>query len=193
MNVYDFDKTIFRKDSSEAFLLYCLRRAPRMVVQPVLPKLRLIFNYFREGRENASPMKEELFAFLGSFGDPYGMLSYFWEENFSLIKPWYLAKSKPDDIIITASPDFLVRPAAEKLGVSLIATPMDPFSGRILGNNCHDVEKVRRFRLEYPDYAIDEFYSDSLSDSPLAAIASRAFLVKGDLILPWPFERRKHT
>jgi phosphoserine phosphatase len=70
---------------------------------------------------------------------------------------------------------------------------MDPFSGHILGNNCHDKEKVRRFRLEYPDYAIDEFYSDSLSDTPLASIAARAFLVKGNILLPWPSERRKHT
>ena len=193
MNVYDFDKTIFQKDSSEAFLLYCLRRAPRMVIQPALPKLRLFLNYYTQGREDASAIKEELFAFLGTLGDLYGMLSDFWEENFSLIKPWYLSQVKPDDIIVTASPDFLVRPAAEKLGVSLIATPMDPFSGHILGNNCHDKEKVRRFRLEYPDYAIDEFYSDSLSDTPLASIAARAFLVKGNILLPWPSERRKHT
>ena len=58
MNVYDFDKTIFQKDSSEAFLLYCLRRAPRMVIQPALPKLRLFLNYYTQGREDASAIKD---------------------------------------------------------------------------------------------------------------------------------------
>jgi phosphoserine phosphatase len=63
---------------------------------------------------------------------------------------------------------------------------MDPYSGRILGRNCHDEEKLRRFRAEYPDADIDCFYSDSLSDAPLASIAAHAILVKGDRLLPWP-------
>ena len=194
MNVYDFDKTIFPKDSSAAFCSYCLRRVSRMVIQPVMPKLVEFFRYTLAGKQaDASQMKEQLFAFLGSLSDPYGMVSDFWEENFSLIQPWYLAQARSDDVIISASPDFLVRPAAERLGVSLIATPMDPFSGRILGRNCHDTEKVCRFREEYPDFEIDNFYSDSLCDTPLASIADRAFLVKGDIFTPWPLERRKRA
>ena len=128
MNVYDFDKTIFPKDSSAVFCSYCLRHVSRMVIQPVMPKLLEFFRYMHAGKQaDASQMKEQLFAFLGSLPDPYGMVSDFWEENFSLIQPWYLAQARSDDVIISASPDFLVRPVAEKLGVSLIATPMDPF------------------------------------------------------------------
>ena len=65
---------------------------------------------------------------------------------------------------------------------------MDPFTGHILGLNCHDREKVRRFRAEYPDAVIDNFYSDSFADAPLAEIAQKAFMVKKDQILPWPEE-----
>ena len=50
--------------------------------------------------------------------------------------------------------------------------------------NCHGEEKVRRFREVYGDAQIDEFYSDSLHDTPLAKEAKRAFLVKKDEILP---------
>ena len=32
---------------------------------------------------------------------------------------------------------------------------------------------------------IDEFYSDSRSDAPLARMAKRAYLVKGETLLPW--------
>ena len=35
---------------------------------------------------------------------------------------------------------------------------------------------------------IDEFYSDSLSDSPLAAISQKAYVVKGDEMTVWPQE-----
>lgn len=190
MNVYDFDKTIFRVDSSDAFFRYCLRRYPRAVLRPVMPKLQAFFRYLTGGAEkDAAPLKEELFAFLASVGNPLEMVSEFWDGNFHLVQPWYLAQSRPDDLIISASPDFLVRPAAERLEVSLLATPMDPFSGHITGRNCHDAEKLRRFREEYPDCEIDDFYSDSLSDTPLASAARRAFLVKGETITPWPSER----
>ena len=36
-----------------------------------------------------------------------------------------------------------------------------------------------------PDAQIEDFYSDSYSDDPLARIAKRAILVKGDQLLPW--------
>ena len=70
-----------------------------------------------------------------------------------------------------------------------MASPVDPKTGKTIGLNCHGEEKVRRFREVYGDAQIDEFYSDSLHDTPLAKEAKRAFLVKKDEILPWPFEK----
>ena len=77
---------------------------------------------------------------------------------------------------------FLLRPVCGRLGVSLIATEVDPASGRFSGRNCSGEEKVRRFRREYPDGNIDEFYTDSKKDLPLAAIAGRAYLVRKNKI-----------
>ena len=42
--------------------------------------------------------------------------------------------------------------------------------------------------LEVPDGHIENFYSDSLSDSPLAKLADRAWLVKKGKLSPWPEE-----
>ena len=39
-------------------------------------------------------------------------------------------------------------------------------------------EKVKRFYEIYPKEIIDEFYSDSYSDLPLANISKKAFLIK---------------
>ena len=54
-----------------------------------------------------------------------------------------------DDLIVTASPEFLVGEAGRRLGVRVIGTRMDVRTGRIEGENCHDEEKVRRFRAAF--------------------------------------------
>ncbi|MCC8356575.1 MAG: polysaccharide biosynthesis protein GtrA, partial [Oscillospiraceae bacterium] len=58
-------------------------------------------------------------------------------------------------------------------------------TGRYLGENCNGAEKVRRYREIYGDTPIEGFWSDSRGDSPMAAIAERAYLVKGQELRPW--------
>ena len=185
MNVYDFDKTIYYPDSSYHFFLYCLKRYPSAVL-PVLPgSLRLLIQY-RRGRIGAKPLKEQLFSFLSKCPDTDAAVREFWTSHDRFLRNWYLGKKREDDLIISASPEFLLAPIAARLGVRLIATRMDPTSGRICGENCHDTEKLRRFRELYPDAEIEEFYSDSLSDRPLAETAKRAYVVSKHTLRPWP-------
>lgn len=184
VNVYDFDKTILPYDSTEAFFGYCLRHWPRVLgpalaAVPMLPAMKL-------GRTTKTRVKEVFYRFLTRVPDIDGAVEDFWRRNYGNINAWYLDQKRPDDIITSASPDFLLRPVAEKLGVRLIASRVDKYSGWTLGENNQYIEKPRRFKLEYPDTEIDEFYSDSLSDTPMAKLARRAFLVKGDQLLPWP-------
>ena len=185
MNVYDFDKTIFYPDSSAAFFRFCLKRYPsaflRVAPQIIGYSLLYVFRVIR-----MKPLKEKLFSFLHYLPEPQDAVNAFWQGNFAGIGSWYLAQKKDDDLIISASPEFLVGAAAEKLGVHLIGTRMDIRSGKISGENCHDEEKVRRFYEAYPGGEIDSFYSDSLSDTPLASIAKHAFLVKKGKLSIWP-------
>ena len=131
-------------------------------------------------------MERTFFSFLCKVDDFDEQIEKFWDKHEKRISAWYLAQKKPDDLIISASPEFLVGAAAEKLGVQLIGTRMDIHSGKISGENCHDEEKVRRFYEVYPDGEIDAFYSDSLADTPLASIAKHAFLVKKGIMSAWP-------
>lgn len=185
MNVYDFDKTIYYPDSSYHFFLFCLKRHPAVVL-PVLPKAMLLALRYRHGTVGAAELKEQLFSFLPRLKDAEEEIRLFWRGHRCNLRDWYLRQKKPDDLIISASPAFLLRPIADELDVRLIATPMNIKSGRIEGLNCHDREKVRRFREEYGNAAIHAFYSDSLSDSPVAELAERAYLVKKDKICDWP-------
>ena len=89
-------------------------------------------------------------------------------------------------MIISASPEFLLAPICRKLGIKhLIASKVDSKSGKYSGINCHGKEKVRRFCEKFKDGEVDEFYSDSLSDTPLAEISKKAFLVNGNKITEW--------
>ena len=186
MNVYDFDETIFVPDSSYCFVLYCMRHYPRAVFKVLPGTLWQFILYLREGRKDAGKLKESLFSFLSRVDNIDRIVQEFWTENFERMEAWYLEQKRSDDLIISASPDFLLRPAAERLGVSLIATPMNLYTGRIQGKNCHDEEKVRRYLEHYDRDSVENFYSDTLSDTPMAKLAARAWLVKDHQCFPWP-------
>ena len=185
MNVYDFDKTIFYPDSSEQFFLYCLKRFPGRVL-PVLPRGVCLAIACRLGKVEFPALKEQFFSFLPRIENLDAVVEEFWHKRMSGLQSWYLQQKREDDLIISASPEFLLRPVANALGIRLIATVIDCQSGKILGENCHDAAKLRRFNEQFPDDKIDEFYSDSLSDAPLAMAAERAFLVKKDKLFDWP-------
>ena len=185
MNVYDFDKTVFYPDSSYCFFLYCLRKHPHAVLRTGKEILRYSLLY-AHGDVSTKELKEKLFAFLLFLPEPEKLVKQFWDAHDSGIAKWYLAQKRPDDLIISASPEFLVGEAARRLGVKLIGTRMNIHTGEIEGENCHDVEKTRRFFEEYPDGRIDSFYSDSISDAPLAQLAGQAWLVKKETLCPWP-------
>ena len=190
MNVYDFDKTVFYPDSSVCFFRYCLRKHPRALLR-VSPGIISGALRYAFGAIGAKALKEKLFAYLRFLPDPESTVKSFWDERISAVQAWYLKQKRPDDLIITASPEFLVEEAGRRLGVEVIGTRMDIRSGRIEGENCHDREKVRRFRAVYPDAEIEAFYSDSLSDTPLAELAGKAFLVKRGKLTDWQTEQKK--
>ena len=102
-----------------------------------------------------------------------------------------MEQKKTDDVIISASPEFLLSPVCKKLGLKyLIASRVDKNTGKYNGINCHGKEKVRRFYEEFGETDVEEFYSDSYSDTPMAEIANKAFMVKKDEITPWDFEKK---
>lgn len=187
MNVYDFDKTIINDDSSKLFLQYCFEIMPRVFLKKPWEKVSSLMAYIRE-RETVEAFKESMFAFLRYVPDPGRLVQEFWDKNMWRIEDYYKELRRNDDLIISASPEFLVRPAAERLGAQVIATDMSLYSGKISGINCRGEEKVRRFRIDFPDAYVESFYSDSLSDQPMAEIAEQAFLIVDHQPQPWPFK-----
>ena len=108
-------------------------------------------------------------------------VKFFWKSHEKNIKGFH----KKGGLVISASPEFLLAPICEKLGMSLLASRVDKNTGKYTGENCWGNEKVKRFKEIYGDTKINEFYSDSLSDLPLARMANSAFMVKNKEIIPW--------
>ena len=186
MNAYDFDKTIFHQDSTAQFALWCIKRSPRAALgalRLIVPGVGLLLHKVSKER-----FKERLFAACFPKGEKLEReLQAFWRQNIGGVYRWYLNKKREDDVVISASPEFVVRPAMNLLGIKmLIASPLNPETGRFEGKNCHGEEKVARFRALYPQDEVEEFYSDSLSDAPMARLAKQAWLVQGEKLIPWP-------
>ena len=183
MNVYDFDGTIYDGDSSVDFFLYALKRKPSLL--RYAPRQAWGFLLYGLKRISKTKLKEYFFSFLSGI-DAKKLTEDFWDQNHRKIYKWYLDQQQPDDIIISASPEFLLQPICNRLGIHhLIASKVDPETGMFAGENCRGQEKVRRLESEYNVNHIDSFYSDSLSDRPLAGIADKAFLVDKGIVREW--------
>lgn len=181
MNVYDFDKTIYPGDSATHFWLFCVSRHPAAalsLLRAVPPGLRAL-----TGRLSRGELKQSMYSFLARLPDPEGEVRAFWDSHIDRIYPWYLARKRPDDLVISASPDFLIGEACRRLQIRYMATPMDPATGRLLGPNCRDAEKPVRYRDTYGAEPVEEFYSDSLSDLPMMELAERGYLVKNGAVV----------
>lgn len=176
MNVYDFDGTLYRGDSSLDFCLYVLRKKPFVI--GTLPDLVLAWIRYRNHQISKTAFKERIFSFLPCI-ETVSLVKTFWDTYEKNIMEWYPSRQQEDDMIISASPEFLIKPIAQRLGIRyVIASRVDPQTGKFNGLNCHDEEKVKRLYEEFPNAVIDDFYSDSLSDLPLARIAKRAYFVR---------------
>lgn len=184
MNAYDFDKTIYDGDSTIDFYLYCLRIRPQLVSYLFGQGYGIFLHVVK--KIDTTEMKERFFAFLQGLPDTAALVDAFWELQFPKIQNWYLQQKAADDVVISASPMFLLEPVCHRLHIPrAIATEMDLHTGKIYGRNCKGEEKVRRFQERYPNSEIQRFYSDSLSDAPMAALAQNAFLVKNGRPVPW--------
>lgn len=189
MNVYDFDKTIYDGDSTLDFYFYCLKKYPGICCFWIR-QLNSAVKY-KVGIIDKTTFKEEFYSYFRAIDDIEKDVQEFWDLQESKIKTWYIACQKEDDLIISASPEFLLREICHRVGIRhLIASRVDMYTGKYQGVNCYGEEKVKRFKEKYAGERIDKFYSDSKSDQPLADTSVKAYLVKGDNIKEWNCDER---
>lgn len=184
MNIYDFDKTIYDGDSTAAFIKHCAKRYKKTLITAI--PTAWAFLLYTIGIYTKTQFKECMYRFLKYIPDIDNALEDFWDKHERNILDYYKKQMQDDDIIISASPEFLLKPICKRLGIKhLIASRVDKSTGKYTGENCWGKEKVTRLYDEYKISHCDNFYSDSYSDTPLAEIADRAFIVRRNELSGW--------
>lgn len=200
MNIYDFDGTVYNGDSSIDFFIFCVKKNPLSAISALKTGFLIILE--KSGKISKEELKSAFFSFVKYFDDIDSLAEKFWKKNSRKIFDFFIEQKKSDDFIISASPEFLLLPICKKLNINLIATKIDLKTGKILGKNCRGKEKVKRLCQEFSKKnvefsksdenfleenlpKIENFYSDSISDFPLAKISESAWLVKKGKIKKW--------
>ena len=120
INLYDFDKTIYDGDSTRDFFFFELERHPL-----------IFFTLFETGFfgllyllhvVSKTKMKEHFYKFLKHIKNIDAEVIAFWRIKDSKIKKFYRDKDHEHDIIISASPEFLLKPVAKKYGFKFITS-----------------------------------------------------------------------
>lgn len=184
INVYDFDKTIYDGDSTIDFYLFCIIKRPIIIIS--LPISILYFIAYKLKIINKIRFKEKFFLFLKYTPNIDKMIELFWNKNLKKIKQWFINDKSSNKIIISASPEFLLKPIINNINVmEIIASKVDKSTGKFNSPNCYGEEKVKRLNEKYNNYVIENFYSDSLSDIWLAKISNNSYLVNKNNISKW--------
>ncbi len=188
MNVYDWDKTIYPKDSTAEFYFFNLKKDLSLL--RFLPKQLLGFILWGLKIIDKTAMKSYFYSYLKGLKNIDEKLENFWDTRIVNVNSWYLELQKEDDIVISASAYFMVEPACRRLNIKkLIASEVDKYTGEVLSKNCSEKEKLRRFMAEgYQVGEIDNFYSDSDNDVYLAKKAKKAYKVINGKIYDWNFK-----
>lgn len=193
MNAYDFDGTIFYSNCTVGFGLWCVKRHPSLCLS-YGPRVVWSFIKYKLGRISNLRMQRELFRYLTLIDDFDEQIERYWDAYEARVAPWYLEQKRPDDLIMSSSPACIIAPIARRLGVNYVATDYDRELGVLLDNLMYAREKAR-YIFDHGFPVIENFYSDSLSDTPLALCAENAHLVKngGTTIVDWPVLDKKTT
>lgn len=177
INAYDFDGTIYDGDSSVDFYLYCLKKKKSLILLAPIQMFGVLLYLLKI--KNKDYMKEKIFSFLKKLDNVDEYVEEFWNENYIKIKSFYLEQKEKSDVIISASPEFLLKPLEKKLQVKIIATKVNKKNGHFESKNCHDYEKIKRYEEETGKKKnITNFYSDSIkADRAMFEYAENPYLV----------------
>lgn len=183
--IYDFDKTIYSKETSMAFMFFFLKRHRSLIPKFILNLTIILFNI-----KDLKKVKNIFFSIFKGM-DIENDINLFWEKEMKNIYPYFFKEIKENRkdadllILISASPDFLLEPIYKKLGFDiLISTKYSNFT--LIGKNCKKDEKLKRLNA-LGTFDVLCFYSDSLSDLPLFNIAKKKISInKGNKVLGLP-------
>lgn len=187
-NGFDFDGTLYDGDCTLDFYRFALKQHPRCLV--ALPAQIIGAALFGLRLLSRDRFKERFYSFLGFLPDIEPLVASFWDAHAKKLKPEVVERASKGDVVVSASPEFLLEPLCAKFGLELVASQVDPRTGKLLGPNCRGSAKVQRLQESGYDPVFSEFYTDSSADLPLVRLAQRSYLVTKQGICEYPGQSR---
>lgn len=175
LKLFDFDKTAYLKDSTVELYKFCLKKKPYLIL--FLPYQIFGFLAYKLRFKSKEYFKEKFLFFIKHFKDTEGLINEFWEKEEKNICSWFKDMVQSDDIVVTASPEFLVQPITDKLGIRCIGSVVDAKTAKFFSRNCKGENKVERLH-EIGITSADAAYSDSESDMPMLSLAAKGYIIK---------------
>lgn len=180
MKVFDFDNTIYGGESVFDFAMFFVKRK-KSFIRYVPGFLRLLLSY-KMCKMDVLQFQKALERYTKPFLENQEyikeLVEEFWLENIEKLYPNMLKKIKPEDVIITASPTFLIDGIKDVLNTdNILCTELDLEKGKISFLNFKE-NKVKNFMKKYKGKKIEDFYTDSYNDKPLMNISKHVYLVK---------------
>ncbi len=184
MNVYDFDNTIYHGESCMDLFFYYMKKHPSLVIY--LPKTVFGFIKYKLRLVTLDSLvndygrfAEELFKGIQNVDE---QVSDFWDKHMHKIKPFYYAQQREDDLIISASPEFVLKELFRRININNYMGTRVNTKTRKIEFVCFRENKIPAFKSRYPDTVIENFYTDSMNDKPLMDLSKNVFLVRGNKI-----------
>ncbi len=183
VKVFDFDNTIYRGESSVDFSFYMIRHNRKIL--RYIPTILLSL----AGYKLVVLKKERLESIINNFfagvlegaESPLDFVKPFWDAHIHKLNRKILQLIEPEDVIISASPIFLLDGIREHLNTDrIIGTEVDLAQKKITWFNFGD-NKVKRYRTIYGDQKIDAFYTDSQNDKELMRVSREVYIVKNGI------------
>ena len=183
MNVYDFDNTIYDGESVVDFYLFCVKKHPGLIT--IFPKVIYMLLRYKALKITEQELIFEAEKYINALFEKIdfeALVPEFWDKHQNKIKRFYLDNKREDDVVISASADFLVGEMCKRLGIkTVIASSFDRNTKKVT-RLCFRGRKVEIFKEFFPDGRIDNFYTDSLNDAPMFELSDRVFMVKGNKV-----------
>lgn len=184
VNVYDFDETICFKDSTLGFWKYCIKKKPIILICIPLQALSIIL--YKLGITKDISL---FYIFLKFLKEDTKYIQEFCDIQIQNMCKWYIEQKQPTDVIVSASPEFLIKELCGRLGVRYVASQVDYKTGKYSKLPCKGKQKPIQFYEKFKNEIVNKSYGNAKSDIYMIKAGKEGYMVKNQSISEMKIEK----
>ena len=185
IDIYDFDGTLYKSDSSIDFCFFVYKEKPLRIFYLLIQLFWFI--PYKTKIISTIKYKNIFFCFLNGLDKKQveTLVDLFWKEktgsdfNIELINKINHVKNDTKSICISASPEILLKNISKELGMDLLIGSEMIFQNKkwFISKNCRGEEKIKRLHKACNFKKIIHAYSDNKDDLKLLKKAEKGYKV----------------